>query len=83
MRTITYWTTPFAKHEVPPIIVWLANKANILAGYKAQVFTDPQSYEFFRADQPWFKVIAEWGAWREAEDMRMFEGPKPLDTEKV
>lgn len=83
MKIITYWTTPFARHEVPPIIVWLANKANILAGYRSQLFSHPQEYAFFREDQPWFKVIAEWGAWREAEDMKIYEGQKSLDTKQL
>jgi len=69
MSTVSVWMTPYGRHNIPEAIIWLAEQAEHKAtgrwmwrGAMPQA-TFPDLYETV-----WFKVIEEWGKWREAKD---------------
>lgn len=79
MKQLIYWTTPYARHVVPESIVWLAEKAEFLStGAHMWRCADIQSVGFFPwlKDTAYFKVIEEWGKWREEKDKVEYEAAR-------
>lgn len=77
MNQVSYWMTPYACHEVPQAIINLAIQAEHKAtGRWMWLNAMPQASFPDILDTVWFKVIAEWGAWREAEDKREYEAQR-------
>lgn len=76
MKEVSYWMTPFARHQIPEAIVWLAEQAERKAtGRWMWRMKVPQTWspicgEF---DTVYFKVIEEWGKWREEQDRIEYE----------
>ena len=76
MNFISYWFTPFAKHEIPSSIIWLAEEAERKAtGRHVWRCVSPQTYAFLSNifDSHYYKVIEEWGMWREEQDRIDYE----------
>lgn len=79
MNFISYWVTPFAKHEIPSSIIWLAEQAERKAtGRFMWRMTDPQAMAGIcgQFDTAYFKVIEEWGKWREEKDRAEYEAAR-------
>lgn len=76
MNKISYWVTPYATHEIPHSIIWLAEQAERKAtGRFMWLMTDPQATAKIcgQFDTVYFKVIEEWGKWREEKDRDEYE----------
>jgi hypothetical protein len=81
MSQASYWITPFALHEVPQAIINLASQAERKASGRWMCDTAlPQATFPHEQESVWFKVIAEWGAWRESEDRREYESQRKADN---
>jgi hypothetical protein len=74
MKTVSYWMTPLGRHEVPEAILWLAEKAEFKAtGRHMWRSALPQACFPDEMNSVYYKVIAEWGAWREQQDRALYE----------
>lgn len=69
MNDACYWNTPYRRHEIPMAIIGLAIQAERKAtGRWMWCAAMPQATFPHEQETVWFKVIAEWGAWREEQD---------------
>jgi len=70
MSTASVWHTPYGGHNIPEAIIWLAEQAEHKATGRRHAaiwaLSGARAPEFF--DTAYFKVIEEWGKWREAQD---------------
>ena len=70
MNTANVWVTPYGRHNIPGAIIWLAEQAEKKSTGRTNVQMWAESCvmapAFFRS--AYFKVIEEWGKWREAQD---------------
>lgn len=79
MNTVSYWITPYARHEVPPAILWLAEQAEKKASDRwmwRMSLPQADAHICGQFDTVYFKVIEEWGKWREEQDRIEYEGQK-------
>jgi len=68
MNLVNYWYGAFGRYEIPKAIIWLADAANARIGLPSVTNYNLWRNISERDDTPGFKVIAEWGAWRDAEE---------------
>ena len=55
------------EYQVPDAIMWLANEANKMAGVTPIDCTE-RGRRFWK--EPGYKVIEDWGQWRDAEELK-------------
>jgi hypothetical protein len=67
------WIGPFGEYDVPPAIIWLASRANLKAGHswRPEYGFHLSTYRY-AIESPGWKVIEEWGKWRESEDEKEY-----------
>lgn len=55
------WVGVNGEYRVPPAISWLGRQADITAGLRSRAYQTTQE----KLSSPYFKVIQEWGQWRD------------------
>jgi hypothetical protein len=58
------WFAAFGAYDVPQAIMWLADKAQSLHHLPPMSIATTQFRKFW--DDPGFKVVEEWGTWRDS-----------------
>lgn len=63
------WAGPYGMYDIPPVIVWLANKVNEINSLPPVDMSACDIAQFQKIlSSPGFKVVQEWGDWRDAEE---------------
>ncbi len=67
MKMVNKWVGLYGTYDVPDAIVWLATKANERVGLSFGFIDYATGWKEW-SQSPGFKVAAEWGAWRDAQE---------------
>lgn len=70
MKLVHFWHGAFGRYEIPSAIIWLADAANDRIGAPSVTNSNEWGCIVARDESPGFKVIEEWGIWRDAEECK-------------
>jgi hypothetical protein len=65
------WVGAFGQYDIPEVIMWLAEKVQLRNKCPSLQFSINAFRKFW--EEPGFKIIEEWGTWRDYQSQLEYE----------